>query len=192
MKSANLILITGASLCLMGCASSRQVAVLEPVGPAPAGRPGAAREGVLQVYSARQKADVDVNEEEFRYNNDFGRNDFLYEPAHTDYTIYTPQGKLVEHVKNARDPEDAQPALVALPAGTYKVKAQAEINGTPTTVMVPVQIAPGRCTPAYLEGDWQPHGQYDKAQVVRLPDGQIAGWRAVPNENLNAGVKGPS
>ena len=58
-----------------------------------------------------------------RYNNDFGKNEFLYEPAHTDYTIYAQNGEVFRHVRNARDPNDQAPTLVTLPAGSYKVEA---------------------------------------------------------------------
>ena len=57
------------------------------------------------IYSARTPADVDVNMAEWRYNNDFGKNEFLYEPAHTDYTIYARNGEVFKHVRNARSIE---------------------------------------------------------------------------------------
>jgi hypothetical protein len=181
MKDARLFLLASVSLCLIGCASNPRVTVLGPVGPAPVGRAGTTPEGCLQVYAARQKAHVDMNEAEFLQNNDFGKNDFRYRPAHSDYTIYTENGKFVEHIRNARDRNDSVPTLVTLPAGTYRIAAKAEINGSRMDVMLPVRIAPGQCTQVHLQGNWKPHRQFDNRDVVRLPDGQIAGWRATGN-----------
>ncbi len=192
MNNVKSLIIASTALCLIGCASPARVGLLEPVGPAPAGHDGAPPDGSLQVYSARQRANVDINELEFRYNNDFGRNDFLYRPAHTDYTIYSSTGKLVEHVRNAQNRNDPQPALVTLPAGRYTIAARAEINGSRMPVEVPVVIEPGRCTQAHLQGNWKPHHPFNNAQVVRLPDGQIAGWRASVTEHLSAGHSAPA
>ena len=73
------------------------------------------------------------------WNNDFGRNEFLYEPAHTDYTIYTQDGKFLERVCNSKGLDDPQPALVPLPPGAYRVKAKARDFGM---VTIPVVIEP--------------------------------------------------
>src|ERR1035437_8011664 len=80
MKYVNTVALAGALVWLVGCATASRVVVTEPVGPGPlAGSPGRG-DGSLVIYSARAPADVDVNIAEWRYNNDFGRNDFLYEP----------------------------------------------------------------------------------------------------------------
>ncbi len=42
-----------------------------------------------------------------------------------DYTIYAQNGEVFKHVRNARDPNDDTPTLVTLPAGSYKVEAEA-------------------------------------------------------------------
>jgi hypothetical protein len=137
------------------------------------------KEGSLQVYSARVSADVDVNAEEFFWNNDFGRNDFLYEPAHADYTIYGSDGKVLKRVRNAHDWNDGKPALVKLPPGHYEVQAQAEAYaGETIPVKVPVVIKAGHETVVHLGGDWKPRGHYKRTELVRLPNGQMAGWRA--------------
>src|SRR5664280_1092219 len=78
MKYVNTVALAGALVWLVGCASAPRVVVTEPVGPGPlAGSPGTG-DGSLVIYSARAPADIDVNVAEWRYNNDFGRNDFLY------------------------------------------------------------------------------------------------------------------
>src|ERR1035437_9329581 len=94
MKYLNTVALAGAVVWLAGCASAPRVVVIEPVGPAPTGTAQEEGDGSLVIYSARKPADVDVNMAEWRYNNDFGKNDFLYEPAHTDYTIYAQNGEV--------------------------------------------------------------------------------------------------
>ncbi len=91
MTYASSIAAAGAMLWLVGCASAPKLAVREPVGPARTAQVRAAAEGQLAGYSARERAPVDLNKEEFLWNNDFGRNDFLYEPAHTVVAPSSPQ-----------------------------------------------------------------------------------------------------
>jgi len=138
-----------------GCGTANPpVAVLPPVGPDSIAPSEPASEGVLQVYSARIPADTDVNFEEFFANDDFGGALFPLEPAHTDYTIYTEAGQVFKHVHNARNLDDAQPALVTLPPGNYKIEAQAkDIDPGTLTVVVPVTIQAGRTTHVHLDGD---------------------------------------
>jgi hypothetical protein len=139
-------------------------------------------DGFLQVYSARERVVTDLNAEEFFWNNDFGKNEFLHRPAHTDYDIYGDGGKLIQHVSNARDINDPDPALVPLPPGTYKVQAKAEdYGGTTFTAVIPVVIQGGTTTAAHLDEEpWKPAGHYAKGDMVRLPDGRIVGWQASP------------
>jgi len=101
-----------------------------------------------------------VNFEEYFANNDFGGNRFPHEPAHTDYTILTDDGHVFERVQNARNPNDAKPALVTLPAGTYKIEAQGKYTDPGTVVvLVPVTIQAGQLTKVQLDGDWRPHAR---------------------------------
>ena len=102
MKYSIAVSLAGAMLWLTGCASVSKVVVVEPVGPEPTGGAQGAGDGSLVIYSARTSADVDVNMAEWRWNNDFGKNEFLYEPAHSDYTIYAQNGEVFKHVRNAR------------------------------------------------------------------------------------------
>ena len=119
-------------LGLIGCSSSGKVAVLASIGPAPTdGRP-TTRDGSLQVYSARQPARVEFTTQEWLWNNDFGRNDFLFSSAHTDYAVYDEQGVLRRRVQNARDANDSEPAIVSLPAGCYEIQAETLRNQSAT------------------------------------------------------------
>ncbi len=179
MKHTNTIVLAGALLWLVGCASPTKVAVLEPIGPAPTVRPQNGGDGYLQVYSARKKADIDLNMEERLWDNDFGKNEFQYDPVHTDYTIYSQGGGFIKQVRNARNPNDPEPVLVSLPPGLYEIQAQAENSAGTVEVRVPVVIQAGRTTVAHLMGGWKPHHHYTDNEVVRLPDGEIAGWLAV-------------
>jgi hypothetical protein len=174
MKLVNVLLMASASLCLAGCASSSKVTLLEPVGPAPSEHPTAARDGSLQVYSARVNANIGINAEVFLWNIDYGRNDFLYEPAHTDYVIYTQDGKVFQRVRNSRGMNDETPALVTLPAGTYKIEAEAA-----TDYGECYAVKPGETTTVHLERDWKPPvNAASQHALVRASDGRIIGWRA--------------
>ena len=137
MKYVNSVALAGALVWLVGCATAPRAVVTEPVGPGPlAGSPGRG-DGSLVIYSARAPADVDVNIAEWRYNNDFGRNDFVYEPAYTDYTIYAQNGEVFKRVSNARSMNDAVPTVVALPPGRYKVDAEAvDCDSSPVRVLL--------------------------------------------------------
>jgi hypothetical protein len=178
-KYVSAVALASTTVWLVGCASASRVVVVEPVGPAPTGVAQVTGDGSLAIYSARTQANVDVNAAEWRYNNDFGKNEFLYEPAHTDYTIYTQNGEVFKHVRNARDPNDQTPTLVTLPAGSYKVEAEAlSCDSSRVNVLMPVVIKPGQATIAHMEGDWNPPGQYSETELATLPCGRIIGWRA--------------
>jgi hypothetical protein len=179
MKYLTAVALAGTIVWLTGCASASRVVVVEPVGPVPTGEAQVTSDGSLAIYSARTQASVDVNAAEWQYNNDFGKNEFLYEPAHTDYTIYTQKGDVFRRVRNARDPNDQAPALVTLPAGSYKVEAEGlSCDSSRVNVLMPVVIKPGQATIAHLEGDWNPPGQYQETELATLPCGRIIGWRA--------------
>jgi hypothetical protein len=155
------------------------VDVAGAVGPAPSEARAGTGDGSLVVWSARTPADVDVNLAEWRWNNDFGRNEFLYEPAHSDYTIYKPTGEVVEHVRNSHDVDDPAPTRVMLPAGTYKVEAEAlDCQSERIQALMTVVIEPGQTTAAYLDGDWKPQGGPEGTELARLPCGRPVGWLA--------------
>jgi hypothetical protein len=179
MKYTNSIAVVGALALLTGCASAPNVAILEPVGPAPASQTKVLGQGALQVYSARQQEPIQANDMEWQWDYNQGNNGFTYGLAHTDYVILTQDGKPLHYVRNARNPADPDPALVTLPPGRYEVQAEAEESGPKmANVVIPVLVEPGKTTVVHLSGNWEPQRQFGDADVVRLPDGQIAGWLA--------------
>jgi hypothetical protein len=184
MKYAVIIAAGSALACLAGCASPSQVAISERVGPAPTASRPAALGSALQVYSARMRLPVDLNREEFVSNNDFGKNDFPYEPGHTDYTICSQDGKALQEVRNARDPSDPEPAMVPLAPGTYRIEALARGFGT---VSVPVVIEPGKLTSVNLQSCRKPiSDSVPRMDMVLLGNSRVVGWKATaitPAEN---------
>jgi hypothetical protein len=171
--------LAGAMLWLAGCASMSKVVVVEPVGPGPTVGSRGTGEGSLVIYSARASANVDINTTVWRWNNDFGKNEFLYEPARSDYTIYTQNGEVFKRVCNARNSNEDTPTVVALPAGSYKVEAEAvNCDSDRVKALLTVVIQPGQTTLADLEGGWSPMGQYKETEVAKLPCGRAIGWRA--------------
>jgi hypothetical protein len=176
MKYTITIAVSSALVGLVGCAAPRQVAISEPVGPAPTVVGQHTGGSMLQVYTARVRAPVDLNREVFMENSDFGGNDLLYEPAHTDYTICSQDGKVLEHVRNARSLEDPEPAIVPLAPGTYKIQARARDYGM---VTLPVVIQPGRLTSVNLQRFRNPVGDsVPKTELVLLGNHRVIGWKA--------------
>jgi hypothetical protein len=189
MKYVKSVAVSSALFWLVGCASAQKVTVLEPVGPAPTGIATAQGEGMLQVYTARKSTPINLNGEEFFWNNDYGRNDFLHYPAHTDYTILAQDGKVVRQVHNATDLYDAQPAQVSLAPGFYTVQAQAEDFGrVRQSVLVPVEVKAGQTTAVHLAGDWKVSARCKNQNLVRMSNGTVAGWRVPPAEYMHAGA----
>jgi hypothetical protein len=184
MKYAVLVAAGSAVACLVGCASPPEVAISEPVGPAPMAGEQATGGSALQVYSARLRAVVDVNREEFMANNDFGKNDFLYRPAHTDYTIYSQDGKVLREVHNARGLDDSDPAVVPLPPSKYEIEARARGVGM---VKVPVVVEPGKLTTVNLQRYRKPVPESaPRTDLVLLGNSRVVGWKATattPAEN---------
>ncbi len=181
MKYVSVRLLATASglLWLVGCSSVPLARSVQPVGPAPNASAAAVRDGWLRVYSAREPAEIDPSLAERLWDENIGRSDLLYNPAHTDYSIFNQDGTLVERVRNARGVADMDPALVELPPGRYTITAQAEEDsGEVVGVTIPVVIEPGKRTSVHLTGDWRPPGRFVRSELVELPDGQIAGWRA--------------
>jgi hypothetical protein len=96
-------------------------------------------------------------------------------PAHTNYTIATPDDKVIEHVANATGSFASEPARVSLSSGEYHVRAQYDRGGF---VIVPVVIEPGKTTVVDLDGEALPQGHRAPKDMVCLPDGHVVGWRA--------------
>lgn len=102
----------------------------------------------------------------------------LDEDYYTDYEIHAADGRLLQKVSNCENPVvSVAPAKVKLSPGRYQVVALSNTSGT---VNVPVIIVEGRLTTLHLDGDssWASAAGLGPADAVRLPDGQIIGWRA--------------
>jgi hypothetical protein len=141
-----------AVICLFGLISTTACAMRPPeVAHTPVGN--------LIVYSATYAPTLEQGEY----------------PAHTDYTIATPDGKVIQHVKNATGSYGSRPAIVSLSPGQYHVRAQYDRGGF---VVTPVVIEPGKTTVLDLKGEPLPQGSHG-AEEVRFPDGTVVGWRAM-------------
>ena len=162
------------TLCLVAvmllggaCAHRSIVEVADAVGPPrPSARPPAL--GFLRVYTPTREYQ---DEQTFYY-------------PHRSYRILASNGRLLEWVPNADDPWDETPARVELPPGTYRVRSETLRSGI---AEIPVAIEVGRTTEVYLDGSFErkrregsgaPHVAAARDDLVRLPDGEIIGFRA--------------
>jgi hypothetical protein len=156
--------IVAAGVLLAGCATGKSGMTLDAVGPVPS-QPAAvsSTNGTLVVYSA------------YEVNADFNSRD-PYRPEYSDYRIFTTGGKLLQRVHNNSGTVLQDPVSVGLPPGQYRVSARANGYGY---VTVPVIIEPEQSTILHLEGDvsWLNEAGFNPANAVRLPGGQIVGWR---------------
>jgi hypothetical protein len=171
MKSLCVLMVFAMGLLLPGCAWNRSKLVLDSVGPSPGITPVAGSQGDLLVFSAFETSlrlsDVDP-----------------YRKRCTDYKIFSDDGNLVRTVHNDSETMIEGPVLVELPAGSYRVIARANGYGS---VTVPVVIVTNRTTTVHLEGgaSWPDQNAITHSNPVRLPDGQIIGWRADKSSPLD-------
>ncbi len=147
---------------------------LAPVGPSPSTvETKATGDGSLQVFSARQ-----IHDPNYLWDIFVGgiNEDSQFDPAHTDYTVYNQEGQVVQKVRNARNLNDDQPAVVSLPPGLYTVKAEASDYGT---VTVPVLVKAGQPTVVNLERNGK-RSVYlaHKDEYVWLYGYRMVGWKA--------------
>ncbi len=160
----SIIIVAGATL-LVGCAGMRNDLVLDTAGPAP-GQTMAANSGpgTLTVYSAN-KVNADFNNPDPNYRE------------HSDYKILNSDGKLTRRVHNVTSDISEGPVTVELPAGKYFVVVRSNGYGT---VTVPVIILPGENTVLHLDGfdTWPDESQFNQTNAVRLPDGEVVGWKS--------------
>jgi hypothetical protein len=172
MKSVSLISILGASVLLSGCmTTNNNNLTLETVGPVPsqpqATSTDSSANGTLVVYSA------------FKRNADFNASDPTH-PEHSDYKIFNPDGSVVLKVHNVTKTvfEDAVP--VGLAPGKYVVGARANGYGY---LKIPVVIEPEQRTVIHLEGGdpWPEQWLFNATNAVRLPGGEIIGWKYTGN-----------
>jgi hypothetical protein len=154
-------LVAGLAVASVACASTRGPLVLGPVGPdeQTIGRPPLT--GYLKVYTATE------------HHND---GDTYYYP-HSEYSIYSPDNKLVKRVANAISIHDEEPELVELPAGAYILLAPSESYGM---VRVKAIVQPGEQTSVNLEDQTPPAHltSTEAGNLVRLPNGSVVGTRA--------------
>jgi hypothetical protein len=168
MNSSFLFVVAGAGILLASCATSNHALVLEGVGPGPdAVSRSAATTGTLVVYSA------------YEVNADFNARD-PRRPEYSDYRIFSADGQLPRRIHNNSGTMLQRPQRVDLPAGSYRVAAQANGYGR---VTVPVIISAGRDTLLHLEGgfSWPAQSGFNQTNAVRLPDGEIVGWKGAVN-----------
>lgn len=151
-----------------GCVSPGPGLVLDPVGPPPLASAGAGSTGTLMVYSAYEQG--------AEFNSPY------YRRQHTDYKILSADGKVLQVVHNDTGTLMAAPRRVQLSVGTYRIVARANGYGD---VVVPVVICARQVTTVHLEGSpaWPDGRELAKSNPVRLPDGEIAGWRANTNSS---------
>ncbi|MGO9586331.1 MAG: hypothetical protein ACLP2Y_09065 [Limisphaerales bacterium] len=185
MNNKYFLLLIPILICAAGCATDTRVTLREEVGPDPALTPQNSGTGFLQVYSARERVPIDLNREEFFWNDDYGRNEFLFYAAHTSYALYAPGGRLLERVRNANGMNDADPTMVKLSPGVYNVEAEArDYDDVNWTVMVPVLIKPGLTTTVHLDGNWNPAISRKKGgEMVWLPNESIVGWHSAKSDD---------
>jgi hypothetical protein len=190
MKNACAAIIVLALLGAVGCASSSRLSRLPGVGPAPSLAAPNGSEGFLQVYSARERLPININGEEFAWNNDYGRNDFLYGTAHTDYSLFDRDGQLIVQVPNAMGKNEASPTRLELAPGDYLVQAEAaDFAGVVSAVMVPVCVAAGQTTVVHLDGNRDIRTPGEGDQWVRLANGSVVGWHCSDSEGTTVALQ---
>jgi hypothetical protein len=119
--------------------------------------------GILMVYSA--------------YEQGAYFNSPIYRRQFTDYKILSTGGELLQSVHNKTGMLVEAPKRVQLPVGPYRIVARANGYGE---VVVPVVICANQVTTVHLEGSpaWPDGREMAQSNPVRLPHGEIAGWRA--------------
>src|SRR5262249_55331537 len=102
----------------------------------------------------------------------------LYRDKYSRYSVFSADGKqLVKEVANDRGGSLGSPERIELEPGRYRVVANANGYGQ---VTAPVLIEAQQTTTVHLEGSfwWPQRSGIHDSDPVRLPSGQIAGWRA--------------
>ena len=161
MKHTNYLLPICCVVLGSSCAFNRDVVLQTAVGPPPFKQASHMPEGELVVYSAfdpGMTSDPDAS------------------THHSDYRIYSADGKQLQYVHNWVGTFIEDPAVVSLAPGRYNVEARAAASGA---VTVPVMIEAGKTTSVHLDRSNLADGrQPSESELVRLPDGWIVGWRA--------------
>ncbi len=119
-------------LGVASCASTPAPATVNLVTPEHRCLPASA--GNLIVYSATYAQTLEQSEY----------------PAHTDYSVATEDDKIIRRVANNTGSFGASPALVELPCGNYRVRAQYEAG---RFVVVALTVQSGKTTILDLAGE---------------------------------------
>jgi hypothetical protein len=155
--------IVAAAILTAGCAFHSSKMVLDPIGPPPLAPAPTGSTGALVVFSA------------FEQGAEF--NSPRYRRQYSDYKLLSTDGRLVQTIRNDAGELIEGPKRVEVPVGTYHIIARANSYGQ---VSVPIVIRANQVTTVHLEGSpsWPNGRQLAGSNPVRLPDGNIAGWRA--------------
>jgi hypothetical protein len=143
---------------LVGCAAVAPRALVDSAAPV-ASCSRSQGDGNLVVYSTTYPQTAEQSEY----------------PAHTNYTIATTDGRVLRRVANNAGPFGAFPSSVELPCGDYDVRAQ---YGSGRFVVVPVAVRAGKITVVELTHEPVELGAGLIREPIRLPSGQVVGWRA--------------
>ncbi len=166
MKSVSIFFAIGG--LLSGCVGDRSGLVIDPVGPRfPQSSAVNSRTGARVVYYASEGG-ANWNARDPR------------RPVYSDYKIFSVEGNFLQAVHNDSGTMLQEAVPVELPPGKYRVVASANGYGHLT---IPVVIKAGQTTMLHLEGggSWPDESAFNQTNAVRLPDGQIIGWRAGAN-----------
>lgn len=108
-------------------------------------------------------------------NADFDNNN-PYRPEYSDYQIMNPDSTPLQRVHNVPVTATQDVVPVDLAAGKYLINVRANGYGY---LEVPVMIVAGKTTVLHLEGPgfWPNESVFNANNSVRLPDGQIVGWK---------------
>jgi hypothetical protein len=138
---------------------------LDSVGPQTRLPVASQNEGALVVYSAFETGQTDTDPP-----------DGLRQ--HSSYRVFADDGLMLQTVINRLGGWGEDPTSVPLAPGRYRIEALANGYGL---VSVPVVIAAGQVTTIHLEGSasWPNPGAFNAANSVRLPDGEVVGWKAI-------------
>jgi hypothetical protein len=152
-------------LLFSGCAFPQQNLVLDPVGPPSVRQAAADSEGSLLVFSA------------FDPQPHFS--DLPDKGHYTDYKIFTEDGRLLQQIHNDNGGSLEGPLEVKMEPGKYRVLARANGYGL---VTVPVVVLARQTTIVHLEGGtaWPHQPKMTWGDAVRLPNGEVVGWRNEP------------
>jgi len=156
---ATLCCLPGILLLTLGCATKYHTVLREPVGPCLPAQTAGATNGHLVVYPS-----WDVG---YRIDSDL--------VARLPYDVISADGAIVRRVSGSGPGFIWRPTSLPLAAGEYTVTSYVPSLGH---TAVPVQIRSGQTTTLYLDGS----GNHLKkealaANLVLLPDGDVAGWR---------------